>query len=346
MQTIVAIQALRAVAALAVAAVHFNQVGVWLAGGGDAPLALYSLASGVDLFFVISGFVMVYSSEGLYGRPDAPWQFMARRLARIVAPYWLATVVAIPLMQLPFTWDQFVKSLLFIPYPIASGAVVPLFGVGWTLNFEMFFYALFALALFGPRWSVVPAVCTVLVAMVAAGEFGLSGPAWWQFLSDPIVLEFAMGMMVAVAYRRKVALPFWLRAALIVAGASAIWLSQEHMPPSHWRALLWGLPALMILAGAVLGPPPAPSRLTRLAIVLGDASYAMYLLHGLVSAALMRGWSLLHWIPLPAALVLTYLGAIVLSIAAHRLLERPATVALKRMLGGLVLARRKAVGLP
>jgi hypothetical protein len=122
----------------------------------------------------------------------------------------MATLIAIPLMTLPFTWDQLATSLLFIPYPNSGGAVVPLFGVGWTLNFEMFFYALFALALFGPRWSVVPGVIAVLTAMVITNAFGMPAPSWLKFLSDPIVLEFAFGMLVALAYRRNVALPVWL----------------------------------------------------------------------------------------------------------------------------------------
>jgi len=98
--------------------------------------------------------------------------------------------------------------------------VVPLFGVGWTLNFEMFFYALFALALLGPRWTVVPGVIAVLTAMVITNALGLPAPPWLKFLSDPIVLEFAFGMLVALAYRRNVALPVWLRALMIVTGAN------------------------------------------------------------------------------------------------------------------------------
>src|SRR5439155_11969105 len=123
-------------------------------------------------------------------------------------------------------------------------------------------------ALFGPRWSVVPVVGSVLAAMVVTGALGLFAAPWLRFLSDPIVLEFAMGMTVALAYRRNVALPFWVRVLLIVVGGSAFWFSAEHMPPSHWRVILWGLPALMMLAGAVLGPPPPAGRLTRLAATL------------------------------------------------------------------------------
>ena len=333
MHNIAAIQGLRAAAALAVAAVHFNQIWVWLSGLNDAPLVLSPLASGVDLFFLISGFVMVISSESLYGSPDAARQFMARRLARIVLPYWVATFIAIPLMQLPFTWDQLAASLLFIPWPNVSGAIVPMFGVGWTLNFEMFFYVLFALALLGPRERVVPAVCAVLAAMVGSGALGMPAPPWLKFLSDPIVLEFAIGMGVALAWRRNIALPAWLRVLLIVAGIGAVWLSAQTMPPSHWRVISWGLPAAAVLTGAVLGPPPPLGSLTRPIVALGDASYSIYLLHGLVGAALMRLWEFpsMHRVKLETAIAIAALVTIALSLASYRWLERPSTSALKRL---------------
>jgi exopolysaccharide production protein ExoZ len=211
--------------------------------------------------------------------------------------------------------------------------VVPLFGVGWTLNFEMFFYALFALALFGPRWSVVPGVIAVLTAMVITNALGLPAPPWLKFLSDPIVLEFAFGMLVALAYRRNVALPVWLRALMIVTGAIAVWFTAATMPPSHWRVIVWGLPEAVVVAGAVLGPPPPASRLTQLKTTLGDASYSIYLLHGLVGAALMRLWPYLtHRISLELAVAGAFFAMMVLSVGSYKLLERPATAAIKRAL--------------
>lgn len=334
--TIVAVQALRALAALAVAAVHFEQVGLWLQGDHRTPLALNSLAAGVDLFFAISGFVMVYSSDAFYGRPDAPRMFIVSRLARIVPLYWVATLVAIPLMDLPFTWGRLAGSLLFVPFPNAEGQIVPLLGVGWTLDFEMFFYMLFALALFAPRRWLVPGMSATLAAVVMLGAMGLGGPVWWRFVSDPIVLEFVFGMLIALAYRRGAALPVWLRLALIAGGAAAVWFSLELMPPSGLRAVRWGLPTAAILAGAVLGPPPPTGRLRAVVVTLGDASYSLYLLHGLCSAVLFRAWPspLVHQVAVPTAMISTYLATILLSVAAHRFLEQPATSAIRCLLLG------------
>src|ERR1700730_16181483 len=142
MRAIVSVQALRAIAALAVVLCHADQIHRWLLGLKD-PYPLEQLASGVDLFFVISGFVMVYSSRDLFAVKGAARTFFTRRVARIVPPYWAVMVIAIPLMALPSDWRSLLGSYLFIPYRAPGDNIVPVYGVGWTLNFEMFFYALF-----------------------------------------------------------------------------------------------------------------------------------------------------------------------------------------------------------
>ena len=82
--TIVSVQALRAVAAFAVVLCHFSQLNLMIQGRPNDPIPLYALASGVDLFFVISGFVMVYSSEDLFGTPRAWRTFLSRRIGRVI----------------------------------------------------------------------------------------------------------------------------------------------------------------------------------------------------------------------------------------------------------------------
>src|SRR6185437_14170487 len=131
------IQALRAIAALLVVFVH---LAVPVAALGVAPFG----AGGVDLFFVISGFIMVYTTVG---RPISGAEFLGRRIVRIVPLYWLLTlaVFGIALIAptlLQFTtasWGQLLKSLFFIPFAKANGDVQPVLFLGWTLNYEMFF---------------------------------------------------------------------------------------------------------------------------------------------------------------------------------------------------------------
>src|ERR1700756_2337701 len=141
--SLLSIQALRAVAALLVLAGHISTI--LIAEHKAASFPLFALGPfGVDLFFVISGFVMVYSSERLFGQPGAPFKFFARRLARIVPLYWAATSILVWFVVPYASTKAVLGSFLFAPH-IPSEA--PLLFVGWTLIFEMFFYAVFAIAL-------------------------------------------------------------------------------------------------------------------------------------------------------------------------------------------------------
>lgn len=113
--------------------------------------------SGVDLFFVISGFIVVVTTAGV---DTKPFDFWRRRIVRVVPLYWLLTLLMVTVAliapglfkTLKVAPETVLQSLLFIPHfsQSFSGVVWPLLVPGWTLNFEMFFYALFGLALILP----------------------------------------------------------------------------------------------------------------------------------------------------------------------------------------------------
>src|SRR5262245_8564740 len=129
--SLVSIQALRAIAALLVFLGHaINAVDLEVAAAFPNSYGPF----GVDLFFVISGFVMVYSSERLFGQPGAPIKFFARRLARIVPLYWAATAILVWFDVPNASTKAVLGSLFFAPHLPAEA---PLLFVGWTLIFEM-----------------------------------------------------------------------------------------------------------------------------------------------------------------------------------------------------------------
>ena len=152
---------LRAAAALAVMIAHAHQSAL-LIGIGDYVPDFPMGAAGVDLFFVISGFVMVVASADLFGQRGAPPYFFLRRLARIVPLYWLITGIFVFILfagrHHSSSWlsaSEVVTSLLFIPHSLPNGAVVPVYGLGWTLNYEMMFYVVFSAVLFlRPRIAI------------------------------------------------------------------------------------------------------------------------------------------------------------------------------------------------
>jgi exopolysaccharide production protein ExoZ len=171
-----ALQLLRAVAATGVVISHVRYDFLHHFGLPDGlPGFINAGAAGVDLFFVISGFVMVYSSETLFGRDRAATIFLVRRVARIVPLYWLMSALMIAYVAArgfaasDASPTQAVLSFLFIPYPRPSGEMSPVYGVGWTLNYEMFFYAVLALCLAARRAITVARVAIALAVLALAG---------------------------------------------------------------------------------------------------------------------------------------------------------------------------------
>ena len=158
---------------------------------------------GVDLFFVISGFIMLVTT---WDKPIGPVEFMRHRMRRIVPLYWLATLVMVglatvaPALFKSLKWDvpALLKSLFFIPYDNLSvpGTTSPLLIPGWTLNYEMFFYALFALSLLASRAWRLPLVIGALSILVAAGLVFHPTNIQADFYTNPMMLEFCAGMIL------------------------------------------------------------------------------------------------------------------------------------------------------
>ena len=285
-QPLPSIQILRALAALSVMTVHTALPG-HVTGG-----------AGVDLFFVISGFIMVYASEPLFGRRDAPRIFFLRRVVRIVPLYWAATATLVGILlhlrgDLVGMRGMIIASFAFFPYPAPDGRMVPLHVLGWTLNYEMFFYAVFAGAMVLSRRRTVLAIVILFAAAVALGlAFKLPQP--FAFWSDPIILEFCFGMLLALAYREGVQLPYAASVGLMLAGALGFVASAFFDDSMAWRTIAWGVPATAVLAGSVLSKEsPTPAPLARTFVFLGDASYSLYLVHYVVLALLPQ--SRLRW---------------------------------------------------
>jgi peptidoglycan/LPS O-acetylase OafA/YrhL len=343
------IQWLRGLAALSVAMLHAQHDAVALAARGGkafAPLDGFAWAAGVDVFFVVSGFVMVHASRGLFGAAGARADFLSRRLARIVPLYWTVTTLYLGLAL----WASgllnsavlqpwlVIASYLFVPLERPDGTVQPLYSLGWTLNYEMFFYALFALTVVWPRRRAVWALLGLMGGLVVLGRL-VTLPAPLAFWTDPIILEFAFGLALGALKAEGVRLNRPIRVALVIAGVAL--LALNPIPAAEaggWaRPLAWGLPAALLVAAAALGGDHAGSthRTARLGGVVGDASYALYLVHPFViracgAIASQTGWGAVvgPWGFVAVSLVL----AVVASLVVYRWFERPATDLARRWL--------------
>lgn len=304
MKKLRSVQSLRAIAALLVLFYHLSD-GAFDAGG-----------AGIDIFFLISGFIM-----GTVGTRETPRVFLARRLLRIAPLYWLITFAvcgasAIGLLS-NFSFDgrRIILSLLFIPHFDPSGHIWPLFVPGWTLNVEMLFYGIFAVALLTARPLLVASL--MLCGMVALGFVDWQQPAMIQW-TNPMLLEFVLGLGIA---RLRPALPAGLAFAGMAAGIlllAATAFAGIDMTP--YRILVWGLPAGLLLVSCIALEDAGrwPLRLLSPLEKLGDASYSLYLTHGIVLAAVFK-FERLGNLTTPVALA----AAVVVAEICYLLVERP-----------------------
>ena len=323
-RTWLSIQHLRGLAALSVALFHACQ---W------SQLSFSIGAAGVDVFFVISGFVMWTVTAGRTVKPGA---FVRRRVVRVAPLYWLVTLVLVAgALIVPQRFPEVkpelghvLLSLVFIQHTNPVGLPFPVLPPGWTLNYEAVFYLVFAASLLVASES--RRLWALTVALAALALAGFAWPPAYQMLLNPMFLEFLAGVWLArIAQRGD--LPDralgWVLLGLSLVLFAGIELS--GIDPDLWRPMVWGAPALMVVAGAVSieadgGWPAIPGLRT-----LGDASYSVYLTHTLSIGALamtMGAWNPPLFIPV--ALVV----AVAAGLATYLLIEKPMLGALRRRL--------------
>lgn len=353
------IQALRALAAVLVAYAHSIDLQMKFAVSRQQQFhALQNFgAIGVDLFFVISGFVITFAASGDVGAASGR-RFFAKRFLRVNPIYYLASVLHALVGALLYVhgalalelWlarlrGGLVDTLLIVPISAKPLGYGPLLVIGWTLAFEWLFYALFLVLIVTSVRRKELALCLQLVLLVAAGALLRSADQRVRFLTNPIILEFALGVAICTLHRRTRGLPRWLPVACLVGGAAGYAYSirygfgdvSELMPTWTGRVALervarWGIPSALIVAGCVL--LEAQGRLRRLwgsrwLQLAGDASYSLYLLHLTVYAVLGFAYAKLGFgLPPDVAVIVQLAAAVAVSIAFYRRVEQPTLRAL------------------
>ncbi|ACC70858.1 acyltransferase [Paraburkholderia phymatum] len=336
MKKLDSIQVLRAVAALLVVFCHAaGEVG----GHGASASQLWRLVNekglfGVDIFFVVSGFVMMYIVSGQRpGSSTAGW-FLSERIVRVVPLYWAATLfsvgigLALPALKHKNCYEvaYVLRSLFFVPSsnPL-TGAPEPVLGLGWTLNFEMFFYVVISLVLLIGIRRVYLVVTAIFASLVALGAWVNPEYLVLKSWTHTIILEFVFGVLFAQLRLSGFRIGAPAQIALILAGVAG-WVLVG--PPADGtfdlRGLVWGPPAAAIFAGVVMGRRDI--AYPKLLLTIGDASYSLYLTHLFI----MRASSLVvdHLSVGPALRVALFFalfvpGALGFAILSYRKLEVP-----------------------
>jgi exopolysaccharide production protein ExoZ len=301
---LVGLQYLRAIAATGVVLFHATEAAgaPWRYG-----------AWGVDLFFVLSGFLMIAITD----RGVRPWSFFRDRFLRVAPLYWIATatLVLVGLVGIapgiPLDPARIATSLAFIPYGEVNARhiVLPVLPVGWTLNFEMLFYTVFALILFLPRYRMAMLTC-VLGGLALAG-LTLRPTGLVSVWTNPLMLEFVAGGWLGMAWVR----PERRRPILaLLLPAMAIWLFVPAGRVGVLATLI--VAAVLFLESRGSVPTWRPLRL------LGDASYSIYLWQLFPLLVIFRLGAYFS-VPLGILAVVSIIAALVGGILAYLLIEQP-----------------------
>lgn len=319
------LQLLRGLAALGVVFYHtdFRLPGDW-----------HTDFFGVSTFFVISGFIMCFIT-----REDADG-FLMKRAIRIVPLYWLCTFTLIVMFDWPYTYPWLLRSMVF--YPPEPAGTFPILGVGWTLNFEVYFYAVFAGALLISQRLAPLIAAGVVYAVIKANDCGIDN--WLiQFYSHAYIHYFLYGIGLFYVWTlTKDYMPKWPTAAVCAAIIIACYGSQFVTPflrtnhPSLFNLEIY-CPVLVVAASLFAASSGADIKWRPLAL-MGDASYAIYLSHTIVMEWIRRHIpSASPWKESVGVTIAVIIGATLIGIAVHLWIERPLLRFVRRKLSAPAL---------
>jgi peptidoglycan/LPS O-acetylase OafA/YrhL len=313
-------------------------------------------ACGLDIFFVISGFIvsLVASRAVAQNQPSAR-TFLSRRITRIFPLYWILTGVVILEAQLgryPIQWHKvpWLPTLLLLPgwqYPVSP----LILSLGWSLVFEIYFYLVLACWMRLSPTHLVRNTTLFLAGMVALGAVvGIHRP-WMVIWSNPVALEFLFGCLIAQVVTRiavkasnnRTGIPLpcarrarhlgpWLAALGAITLTATIYTGYGNASEASsimagldgWlRVVLWGVPSGLLVLGAVLWRPAMQSIPARGLVLLGDASYSIYLCTNPTRSTVEHFWRFFGKWGGDVGVVLCLLVCLAVGLACYLAIERP-----------------------
>ncbi|MEJ8476292.1 acyltransferase family protein [Roseibium algae] len=329
---LIQLQYARAIAALLV--VYFHAV---LQAQNVFPNPVVSSAifgeTGVDLFFVLSGFVMWLTTAN---RKISPINFYKRRIERIVPLYWAFTLLTaaialtVPslLKSTVFDLPHLLASLFFLPW--ANPAVVnevfvaPVIVPGWTLNYEMYFYLVFGVLLLLPVQRRIGALTAVLTIVFLLAQGAPAGSVISIFFGYSVIFEFLAGVILAHFYMRGRLLPKAMAIPVALIGFIVL-ITIDYLKLDLPRAIAGGIPSALVIYGLV-SINFSNLRELRFAHLLGDASYSLYITHiyVLAGARVIFRHLPFDWLKNEALFMLFCVTAsVVFALLVHWCFEKP-----------------------
>jgi exopolysaccharide production protein ExoZ len=324
------VQWLRGLAALLVVVFHTKSNALGPPAGLNF---LYYGEKGVDLFFVISGFIMTVTTAS----NPSPREFVKKRLIRIVPLYWIVTLayaaidMAFPQFLRSGSHDpaHIVSSLLFVPayHPRFPDHIWPIVIPGWSLNYEMFFYAIFAAALaISPRHRAILTVGGLLIGVLVGRATAPAGAIFATY-TNSLLLEFIFGIAVGHVFLggSRINLPKLISGLSVLVAVIVVFSFAGGALP---RFLTYGSIGALLLALLVYVERRGIRFANRVALALGDASYSIYLTHFAVVAGVRLvgmyfgiDWS--NWVSAVGGLLLALAVSSLVGWASYQAIERP-----------------------
>ena len=333
-ETIHSIQVLRGLAASMVLVLHCF---VYLEARGmiaKVPELANFGKAGVDIFFVISGFIMIRMSEDNFAKPGAPIAFLVKRIIRIAPTYWCYTLL-MGLLAYMFPYlvskgrtvsiEQLAASLFFVPWKNSLGDVFPVIFAGWTLNYEMYFYLIFSFLLVFKKTYFIPLLATILLLGLLFGFVWQPQSAVFHVCTSPLLMEFLMGCTIGVFYGRNISVDYRMWYTLLFIGAVSIFVTGIHDGEDWPRVLNWGVPSALIVASSVWLEKIRSVKFHSVFIKLGDSSYSLYLSHVFSISLVGMVWKGLFGTFNAGFIVVAFLVSIVVGYAAYLIFEKPIT---------------------
>ncbi|NWF63364.1 MAG: acyltransferase [Chloroflexi bacterium] len=331
------IQALRGVAALVVVLFHLVLIERKYGGANHIlPDWLQFGMFGVDLFFVISGFVMVMVTRGKFQHVKNALIFLYHRASRIYPLYWVYTTLGLVVFLIRPTWvnsSQGNQVNILASYLLLPDSLLPLVQVGWTLIHEMYFYLVFFLLMLSLPERFLPAAMLVWGVLIAIFDRRTGGAAL-DLVFHPLTIEFIAGCLLAWHYRHFTSVNInasGLAAATCTGLAAAAlgyvyYENQTGSPPGGWwRLVYYGIPAVVIVFSGTHAERNG-MILPAFLIQNGNASYSIYLSHLFTINAVGRLWNVFASdgiVDNLFALLVTLAAVLAVGFASYWMLETP-----------------------
>lgn len=298
-------------------------------------------AAGVDIFFVVSGFIItVISTRYTNGTGGL---FFVKRIVRVVPLYWLVTWLIA--MFAHFYWNNqysfysILTTLVFFPFLNPAPLTTPVLFQGWTLSFELLFYSLTTLALVnGRKKYMLFTALFFVVCIILRYAVGIDN-VFFNFAGNGIMLEFILGVVAGQWYLSGPQFTIRLAYIIFFAGVAGFFISIiagynfiSEAPAtingslSLQRSLIWGLPSFMMILGLAMREKAGVLRIPFFWISIGNASYSIYLLHPFLLRFIYNRHfdiSFHGWLPADLQVLLAMAFATFGGYLFYRWVERP-----------------------